>query len=181
MPALGFLKAINLQGWIGLGVSLILGLMLLGAKIDARHWKKQSNRYEQLYKEEQSAHQGTVINYRNAAEKARASDLANKQRVSKLQEEVSNERAVSYRDRIAAARAAADRLRQGREAGTTASGARGPSVSGVSNATASPANPSEENRLPSSDALIATEQAIQLDELIKWVQDQISIKFENNP
>ena len=33
----------------------------------------------------------------------------------------------------------------------------------------------EETRLPAADALTATEQAIQLDELIKWVRAQAAV------
>jgi hypothetical protein len=40
------------------------------------------------------------------------------------------------------------------------------------------AQPPGQDRLPSQDALTATEQAIQLDELIKWVRKQAAV--DNN-
>ena len=39
--------------------------------------------------------------------------------------------------------------------------------------------PASENRLPLDERLIATEQAIQLDELIKWVRAQAAVDLED--
>ena len=52
-------------------------------------------------------------------------------------------------------------------------------VSGLSAAAGSAAQAAGEDGLPASDALTATEQAIQLDELIKWVRHQHGV--DNNP
>jgi hypothetical protein len=38
-----------------------------------------------------------------------------------------------------------------------------------------------EDRLPAEDALIATEQAIQLDELIRWVRQQSAVDPNAGP
>jgi hypothetical protein len=50
---------------------------------------------------------------------------------------------------------------------------------GVPAAARGAAQSARQNRLLADDALIATEQAIQLDELIKWVRSQG--KVDNNP
>jgi hypothetical protein len=52
-------------------------------------------------------------------------------------------------------------------------------VPGLSAPAGGSAQSAEQDRLPASDALTATEQAIQLDELIKWVKAQA--KVDNNP
>jgi hypothetical protein len=49
---------------------------------------------------------------------------------------------------------------------------------GVPASTRSAAQAAGENRLPRPDRLIATEQAIQLDELIKWLRRQATV--DNN-
>jgi hypothetical protein len=43
------------------------------------------------------------------------------------------------------------------------------------------AQASGQDRLPSADALIATEQAIQLDELIRWVEAQHTVDPNAEP
>ena len=49
------LRFLNLQGMIGIAASLLLlGLFVVKAG-EARHWHKQSGRFEQLYLGEQSA------------------------------------------------------------------------------------------------------------------------------
>jgi hypothetical protein len=48
-------------------------------------------------------------------------------------------------------------------------------------ASSSAAEAPVQNRLPQNDALTATEQAIQLDELIKWVRAQAKIDPNANP
>jgi len=46
---------------------------------------------------------------------------------------------------------------------------------GLPAATCRTAQAAGQDRLPPANALLATEQAIQLDELIKWVQAQASV------
>jgi hypothetical protein len=50
---------------------------------------------------------------------------------------------------------------------------------GLSAAAGGAAQAADQDRLSAGDALTATEQAIQLDELIKWVQAQAAV--DNNP
>lgn len=55
-------RFLNMQGMIGVAASVLLfGLFLVKAG-EARHWAKQSTRYEQLYRAEQSARAQTIAN-----------------------------------------------------------------------------------------------------------------------
>jgi hypothetical protein len=176
------LRLLNVQGIAGLAASLALAVLLMLAKADARHWHKQSDQYEQLYRGEQAAFAGTVANYRAATATARAADLANATRVAAAQRTINERTQRDFEARLAAARAAAQRLRV--EAGNAAAGPRGrgkPPMPGLPAAPGGAAQAPGEDRLPPSDALTATEQAIQLDELIKWVKAQAAVDNNAGP
>ena len=103
-------RFLNLQGMLGIAASLLLlGLFLVKAG-EARHWHKQSGRFEQLYLGEQSARAQTVANYRAAAETARKDDLANAGRVAAAQRTISERTTHDLETRLADARAHAQRL-----------------------------------------------------------------------
>jgi hypothetical protein len=173
------LRLLNIQGIAGLAASVCLALLLVLQKGETRHWKKESGRYEQLYADEHAAFAGTVANYRAAAEAARASDAANAQRVSAEQQSISQRSSNDYEARLAGARSLAQRLREQAAVSASHPGAGGAApVSGLSLASRRAAQGAGEDRLPQSDALTATEQAIQLDELIKWVREQAQV--DNN-
>ena len=106
------LRFLNIQGIAGLAASAALAILLIVAKGDARHWRKQSAQFEQLYQGEQAAFAGTVANYRAAAATARAADQANITRVAAEQRAINERTADDFEARLAAARAAADRLRR---------------------------------------------------------------------
>ena len=168
------LRLLNWQGIAGIATALCLGLLLILQKGETRHWRKLSGQFEQLYRGEQAAFASTVANYRAAAEQARAADRAAAERVASEQSAINERTADDFEARLAAARAAADRLR--REAGTAGANPRGGGaapVPGLSTAAGQPPQAAGEDGFP--DALIATEQAIQLDELIKWVRAQAAV------
>lgn len=174
------IKLLNLQGWIGLAVAAVLGVLLLAQSIDARHWKKQSGQFEQLYHGEQTAHAVTVANYRTAADAARAADQANLGRVLGEQRLINERTSDDYEKRLADARArsAANLGRLSAELAKAAAdpGGRGkPPVPGLPAPAAGAAQAAGQDRLPRSDRLIATEQALQLDELIKWIERQHAV------
>jgi hypothetical protein len=178
------LRLLNVQGIAGLAASLALLGLLLVQKGETRHWRKQSSQFEQLYRGEQAAFVGTVANYRAAAEAARAADRAAAERVRNEQRAISERTAHDYEARLADARARAnaiaDRLRF--EAGTTATDRGSHGSAAMSRLPASTAGPDQaacENRLPPADALTATEQAIQLDELINWVRAQAKVDMSS--
>ena len=162
---------VNLQGWIGLAASLLLWIHFGGA---ARHWHKQATQFEQLFRAEKAAFATTVANYRAAQVKADQLAAANVVRVETEQRKVLTDRETSYESRIADARARADRLRAGASS-THPGGANQAGVSGVSTATGV-GQASAQGGLSTEDALIATEQAIELDELIKAWQGVAKVK-----
>jgi hypothetical protein len=176
------LRLLNPQGIAGIVASLALGLLLILSHAETRHWKKQSAQFEQLYRDGEAALAGTVANYRAAADAARAADRANAARVADAQRGINERTKHAYEERIAGARAVAANIASGRLRAPTApahpGGRGGAPVPGVAAATQGAAHAAGEDRLSHSDALIATEQAIQLDELIEWVKAQA--KVDNN-
>jgi signal transduction histidine kinase len=175
-----FLRLLNVQGIAGIAVSLALAILLVIQKGETHHWRKQSGQFEQLYQGEQAALAGTVANYRAAAEAARAADRASAQRVAAEQTKISQEKSDEFETRLAAARAAAERLRHGTEAAAHP-GSRGAApVPGVSAAAGRSSQNAGENGFSVADRLTATEEAIQLDELIKWVKAQAAVTV-NSP
>jgi len=175
------LRLLNPQGIAGLAASLCLALLLVLQKVETRHWKKQAASYEQLYRDEQVALAGTVANYRSTAEQARAADAANSRRVAAEQRAISERTANDYQARIADARARARRLRNDPEAATDPSASGAAAMPRLPAAAGGLAQASGQDRLPSADALIATEQAIQLDELIRWVEAQHTVDPNAEP
>ena len=173
------MRFLNWQGIAGIAVAFALLAMLTVQKLEAVHWKKQSESFEHLYQQEQSAFATTVADARAAADQARAADLANAARVAAEQRTITERTMNDFETRLAAARADAKRLHLRPQAGTD-SGARGnASVPGIPAAAGDTAQAAGDDRLPQGDALTATEQAIQLDELIKWVRKQATV--DNNP
>lgn len=173
------LRLLNPQGIAGIAASLCLALLLVLQKGETRHWKKRSGHYEQLYRDGEAALAGTVANYRAATEQARAADKANAERVAAQQNAINERISDDYEKRLASARAAAAHLNAGglrveaRTAAADPGRGGGAPVHGVPAAPGTDHQAAGEDRLP--DALIATEQAIQLDELIKWVKAQADV------
>lgn len=128
---------------------------------------------------EQNAHAATVASYDAATATARILDAQNKQLTERLQSEETRRISDAYDARIADARARAAVAGLRTEAAATDPGGRGGApVPGISD----PARPADaaacEAGLPAlgtADALIATEQAIQLDALIDWVEAQARV------
>jgi hypothetical protein len=170
------LRLLNVQGIAGIAISLCLGGLLLLQKAETRRWTKRAGSFEQLYRGESAAHAGTVASYRAAADAARAADRANALRVAAEQKHINERIENEFEARLAAARAAAVRLREPARAAAADSrdgGAAGmPGLSAASGATSQIA----EDRFPDSDRLLATEQAIQLDALIEWVKAQARVE-----
>jgi hypothetical protein len=173
-----FFAALDLQGWVGLAASILLGLVWLHAASEARHWQKQSGQFEKLWSAEKMAHAKTVANYRAAADQARQADAANAARVEAEQGHINERTSHDYEVRIADARARFERLRIDAQAAADSGRGAGAPVPGLPATPGRAAEAAGQDRLPSADALTATEQAIQLDELIKWVRAQARV--DNN-
>jgi len=173
------LRLLNWQGLAGIALSMTLGVMLLIQKGETHHWKKASAGFEQLYHQDQAAFATTVANYRSAADQARAADQANVSRVAAEQRGINERTADEYETRLTAARAdAAQRLRLNPEAAADPGAGRGASMPSLSATAGGSPQTAGEDGLPTSEALTATEQAIQLDELIEWVKAQAAV--DNN-
>lgn len=175
------LRLLNLQGAIGLAAAAILAVMLGMARIDARHWKKQSARFEQLYRAATAAHATSVAAMRAAREQARAADAANSARVRSAQSAINERTSNDFEVRLADARARAQRMRDRAVAADGSGGGRDAPMPGLSAAPARIAQAPGQNRLSrpalgTDDALVATEQAIQLDALIAWVRAQAAVR-----
>jgi hypothetical protein len=156
---------------IGIAAALMLALLIN----DRNRWKSTAALRQQQVAAEKAAHSATVANYRAAAEQARRGDAANAARVKASQAAINERTKDAFESRIAAARAHAGRLRL--QAGNEAdprSGAAAP-VPRLPAAAGGASQAAGEDGFSRSERLIATEQAIQLDELIKWVKRQAAI------
>ena len=182
-------RLLNAQGIAGLAVAAVLAVLLVVAKIDTHRFKNQSAQFQQLYRAETKAHAETVASHKLATERARAADRANAERVEAAQASISERIAYDFETRLAGARARAQRLRESAQAPIDRGSGRDAAVPGLPTAPARPDEATGQDRLPGAsrqvatswgprdpDRLIATEQAIQLDALIKWVLAQASVE-----
>jgi hypothetical protein len=175
-------RFLNLQGMIGIAVSLLLLTVFLVKAGEARHWRKQSARYQQLYLVEQGSRAQTIANYRAAAETARKEDLAHAGRVAAEQRTISERTTHDLETRLADARARALRLQLGARPAAAAVGTGRATAVPAPGATPGPADrAAAEDGFHLADRLLATEQAIQLDELIKWVKGQAAVDANADP
>ena len=170
-----FLRFLNVQGIAGIAVSAVLAILFVIQKVETSHWRKQSDQFEQLYRDQQAAFSATVSNYRTAAAAARAADRAAAQRAAVEQRALNERTEHDFEARLADARTRAERLRVGNAPGTDLRSCGTASLSSLSSAAQDADGAASEDRLSRSDALTATEQAIQLDELIEWVKAQAAL------
>lgn len=136
---------------------------------------------------EQAAHAQTEANYRAASAQARAEAAAHARRIGEQQQQLSEEISRDYQTQLAALRDRADALRvqlAGAAADRGRSGAGGapplPGAAGGSDGAAAQAGlpaGTEPDAFALEDRLIATEQALQLDALQRWVRAQQAIDF----
>ena len=169
------LKLLGPFGIAGAALSLVLSI-LLGLQLHTtHHWEHEAATEKLAYQTEKAAFDTTVANYRTAAAKAHDADLANAARVKSLGAALNQERQTSYEARIADARARAERLQPHATAAAHPGSPGTADVSGVSNATGGADEAARQDGLSRGDRLTATEQAIQLDELIKWVKSVVGI------
>jgi hypothetical protein len=169
------LPNISIAAAAKLGAVLLASLALVFIIHDRNQWKFEAGIRQQQLAQTKAAFDQTVAGYRAAAAQARAEDSANAARVKADQSAISERTANDYEARIAAARADAQRLRHHAAApADSGDGGRAP-VPSLPASTGGAAQSAGQDRLPDTDKLIATEQAIQLDELIKWVRRQAAV------
>ncbi|MEJ7777648.1 MAG: hypothetical protein WKF52_09770 [Sphingomicrobium sp.] len=155
---------------VKLAIGILCALALALVVHDRNRWKSVAALRQQQVVVEKAAHSATIAYYRAAADRARQADQANVARVKRDQSAINERTADDFEKRIDAARARASGLQ--RQAGGPAAdpGAGGTAhMSALSPAPGKPAEAPGEGGLPVADRLLATEQAIQLDELIDWV------------
>ena len=160
---------------IAVGCALLLVLLVH----DRNRWKAKTSHYAELLAAERASHGATAANVRAATERARRADADNAARVRAEQADI-NERTQDEMDRrLAAARAAAERLRNDPGAAAHRGGGRATPLPSLSAAAGKADETAGQDGFP-GDSLLATEQAIQLDELIKWVRAQAQVEISQN-
>jgi len=169
------LPNISIAAAIKAGVFLFAAFALALLVRDRNHWKSEAGIRQQQLAQTKAAFDQTVAGYRAAAAQARAADAANAARVKSQQVQINERSANEFETRIAAARADARRLRDEQATAAHPGAGRATPVPGVPAAPGGTAQSTRQDGLPESDKLIATEQAIQLDELIKWVRKQAAV------
>lgn len=144
---------------------------------------------EKLVEATQLAHLGTITNFIDASVKAQADAKANAARVTAEQERITDATLATYRADLAALRHRFDllrdagRLRPRDSAGGDPRRAGAAGLPGASQAPGRAAAATGEDRLPApgglslEEALIASEQALQLNALIDWVEAQSAVRF----
>jgi len=110
-------RLLNPQGIAGLAASVVRALRLIAAKVDGRHWRRQSAEFEQLYRAEVQAHAASLANVRAATERARAEDRANAAHVRSAQNQISERIHDDFEARLADARRKAAQAVAHRDAG----------------------------------------------------------------
>ncbi len=170
-----FLRLIGPQGVAGIVVAACLALLLMVQKVETRHWRKQSVRFEELARKGEAERARMVADFASAAAAARAADRANAARVASEQSAINRSSRHDFQARIDRARADALSLRQNPATATDRGGSVRSPMPGLPASAGRLDEAAREDRLPYSDRLIATEQAIQLDELIKWVRAQAAV------
>jgi len=134
---------------------------------------------------EQAAHLGTVNAFLAASVQAQKEAEANALRVAREQEIITDDIVSDYRADLAALRARADRLRARGATAINPGHADPAGLPDVSAAAARTDAATGEDRLSAAgtlslpDALIASEQALQLDALISWVEAQSAVQFSS--
>ena len=180
------LKLLGLRGSIALALAIALaGVMWRADAIsaDRDRWEGASRTLAGRVLEERLAHRKTKFAYRLAQAQAAKLEAQRIERVKIEQQEITDDVTKAYSFRLADARARAERLRGeiGRAGKHPTGAAGGEPVPGTGAAAGradeAPADPGLP--APSVDELawrlVATEQAIQLDELINWVERQAAV------
>lgn len=149
------------------------GVVLLGLVVALLLTRGTLDRTKATLAAERSAHTTTVANYRKAAAEAEASDKANAWRVATEQKDITDAVVEDYQGQLAAVRARYERLLAQAPAnpgsGTGPAVPRVPAPAGGTDAAAAQAG------LPAADALIASEQALQLQALQSWARQQAAV------
>ena len=154
-------------------------------------WIKTAGEFERERNAERISHTQTKTRYRIAQFEASRLEQERLADVQTRQQEITDAVEQDYQARLAAARARAEQLRHELRTRSAAGGAsRDLAVSGVPDTAGAFDGATEDPELPALAAgaagqlerdLTATEQAIQLDALIDWVEQQAAIDPNQSP
>ena len=183
MPAFLLPMLLRGFGFIKQAIKALLGLVTryplqcgLAVAIVACAWLwRANNGLHDTIRTERARYAETVANFKKAQADAEAVQAHNLARVAKAQKDVTDETLDDYNRRVADLRARYKRLLD--QGNRSASG--NPDLPAVPNATSGTDAAAQQDGLPAADALTASEQALQLDALITWVERQA--KVENSP
>lgn len=176
-------KFLGLRGAIALGLAIALAVAVLRADAISAERDLAHDRLTdavQARDAERAAHQQTKKRYRSAQAEAEALERARLARVKAEQQEITDEVVAVYRLRLADARARAEQLRVqlGRAGEHPAGSPGGEYLSGTGTAAAGIDGAAPDPGLSLYERLVATEQAIQLDALISWVERQAQVETD---
>lgn len=156
--------------------------------VSGEGWIAKAGRFGTERDAERSAHRRTKDDYRAAQIDAAKMEADRLQRVTQQQKDITHAIETDYHARLADARARAELLRQELRGGAgAASASRDLAVPGVPGAAGGSDEATGDQRLPAGGSfdrgpaeqlerdLVATQQAIQLDALIDWVERQVAV------
>jgi hypothetical protein len=161
---------LNLRALAAIGAGLIIAGLLVYAYI----LTGQRDTARAQVTAEQQAHAATVANYRAAAAEATRRDAENRARIEAEQRAANERISHEYEARIVAVREQYARLLRER-AGAGSGNARPAPVPPRGGATGQPDAAAPQDGFSLADRLIATEQAIQLEELQRYVRETVAI------
>lgn len=180
----GLLAALRwlLADWRNAVVGTVLPAFMWMALVTVPARDRTIAETEQLLTDTQLAHLGTITNFIDASAEAQRQAEANALRVAAEQEAITDATLADYRADLAALRARFDRVRARDAAGADPRRADPAGLPSAGDAAGRAAAPTGEDRLPAghltlADALIASEQALQLNALIDWVEKQSAVRF----
>lgn len=167
-----------------LAIALIVAHFQLGAA------KRSLGEATRSLAAERAAHAQTVSNFRLASEQAQRAAEANAKRVLVDQQRITEGVSHDYQAQLADVRARADALRvRIAKAAADTGGAHAGGASAVPEAAGGPDGATAQEGLPAQgvdgwaleDRVTATEQALQLEALQRWVREQSGIDFNDPP
>ena len=148
--------------------------LIAALALSAWLWRANNGLHDTI-KAERARYAETVASFKDAQAKAELAQKANLARVSIQQRNITDETLDDYNRRVADLRARYQRLLS--QGNRSASG--NAAMPAIPDATGRIDEAPDENGLPAADALTASEQALQLDALITWVDRQA--KVETSP
>jgi len=159
--------------WFAIPILLLTAALLLTrARLDDVKQNLALSRQQTLTAVER--HRAFAHQVAATSQRIRADMLANARRVETAQNAITEEVTRDYEARIADLRRRAERLRQAR-APAAGPGGGGASLPGAGSAAGGPDGGAADNGLSLEQRIVATEQAIQLDELQRWIRRQLAV------